>query len=158
MTFKSILFKKVRFFGTFRSHFTYLPIDTILPYWMVERWICLRILVKTHIFWIFSWFLKSWKRKKDFRPIFKGENPSFLCLLMSLSKAIYHVLHKLLHKYYVVFWSILSPLVQLFWAVLKRGLLGVVLRAGWHLLRLVDSVRHGACLACLWAYGYIVWK
>ena len=27
-----------------------------------------------------------------------------------------------------------------------------------HLLKLVDSVRHGACLACLWACGYMAWK
>ena len=40
---------------------------------------------------------------------------------------------------------------------MKRGAWGAVLKAGWRLLKLIDFVRHGACLACLWAYGYIAY-
>ena len=75
---------------------------------------------------------------------------------LSLSKAIYHVLHKLLHHYYVVFGGCRERGKRTIFAVVKRGAWGAVLRAGRHLLKLVDSVRYGACLACLWAYGYMV--
>ena len=41
-------------------------------------------------------------------------------------------------------------------AILRRGVWGAVLRAGGRLLELVDSVRCGTYLACLWACGYMV--
>ena len=67
---------------------------------------------------------------------------------MSLSRAIHSVLHKLLHKYYVVVWGVCKPPLQQFWAVWKRGAWEDVLRAGRHLLRSVAFVWQRSFKAC----------
>lgn len=67
---------------------------------------------------------------------------------LSLSKAIYSVLHKLLHKYYVVVGGVWEPPIQQFWAVWKRVAWEAVLRAGRHFLRLIASVWQRAFKAC----------
>ena len=68
---------------------------------------------------------------------------------LSLSKTIHSVLHKLLHRYYVVFWSFCERVNSAFLLLWNRAR-GELFWEPTDLLRLVDSVRYEVCLTCLW--------
>ena len=80
----------------------------------------------------------------------------FTDINMTLDSQTYSVLSKIIYSYYVVKSLCREQVKRSFFAVGGSCRLKLEFVGGRRLLKLVDSVRCGACLACLWACGYMV--